>query len=143
MLANMSCHNLAMLRRRVRQDVLDQIVTILVAGNVNQGNPRSVDTPLAHTVKVSTKEFRTADLQALLDHLGGELIHAVLGSVADDMVNGAAAVGWSAMLADVLDAPVTELAVSNDVDIGQYLFDAGTLSGCVSDVSIQGRKKGI
>lgn len=31
------------------------------------------------------------------------------------------------MLADVLDAPVTELSVGHDVNVGEDLFDAGSL----------------
>ena len=48
------------------------------------------------------------------------------------MVNGAATVSWSPVLADVLDAPVAELAMSNDVDVLQDFFDAGALNTCQS-----------
>jgi hypothetical protein len=43
------------------------------------------------------------------------------------VVNGTGAVSWGAVLADVLDAPVAELAVGYDVDAGEDLFDAGSL----------------
>lgn len=32
------------------------------------------------------------------------------------------------MLTDMLDAPVAELAVGNDIDAGEHLVDAGTLT---------------
>jgi hypothetical protein len=36
------------------------------------------------------------------------------------------------MFADVLDAPVAKLPVSDDVDAGEHLIDARTLAGSVS-----------
>jgi hypothetical protein len=43
------------------------------------------------------------------------------------MVDSATAVSRSAMLADVLDAPVSELAMSNDVDTSKDFFNARAL----------------
>lgn len=43
------------------------------------------------------------------------------------MVDGTAAVGRRAMLADMLDAPVAELAMGDNVDVGKDLFNARTL----------------
>lgn len=44
------------------------------------------------------------------------------------MINGAAAVGRGSMLADVLDAPVAELTVGDDIDASKDFVDARTLS---------------
>lgn len=43
------------------------------------------------------------------------------------MVDGTAAVGRGAVLANVLDAPVAKLPVSNNVDVGEDFLDAGSL----------------
>lgn len=55
------------------------------------------------------------------------MVHAVLGSVAKHVVNGVAAILRGTMFTDVLDAPVTELAVGHNIDVGQHFIDAGTL----------------
>ena len=80
-----------------------------------------------NTVEVAGEKLNTSNLEAFLDDLGSELIHAVLGSVSDDMVDGAAAISWSSVLADVLDAPVSELAVSDDVDASKDFLDTWAL----------------
>lgn len=43
------------------------------------------------------------------------------------MVNGPAAVGGKSMLADMLNAPIAKLAMSNDIDAGQNFFNARAL----------------
>lgn len=127
MLADVSGDNLATLRISVGEDVLDEVVAELVTSNVDERHARTIRTSLTHDVEVAIKEVRATDLEALLDHLGGELIHAVLGSKANNVINGASAIRDSAMLADMLDAPVAELAVRDDIDAGENLVDAGTL----------------
>ena len=82
---------------------------------------------LADTVKVAVKEVGAANLEALLDDLAGELVHAVLSGNAENVVNGVVAVGSGAVLADVLDAPVAELTVSDNVDAGENFIDARAL----------------
>lgn len=109
------------------KDVLDQVVAVLVARNLDERNPRPINPTLANTIKVPAKELGTANLQAFLDDLGGKLINAVLCGIPNDVVDGPAAVSWGTMLTDMLDAPVAELTVSNNVDVGQNLFDARAL----------------
>jgi hypothetical protein len=120
-------NNLAMLRVGVRQDVLNEVVSILVAGYVDQWNTRSVKTTLTNTVKIAAKEVDTSNFETLLDNLGSELIHAILGSVTNDMINGSTTICRSSMFADMLDAPVTELSMSNNVSARKDLFNAWTL----------------
>ena len=55
------------------------------------------------------------------------MVHAILCSIAEDMVNGAASISWCSVLADMLNAPVAKLTVSDDVDTVQDLSDARTL----------------
>ena len=131
-LPNVRCDNVAVLRSRVGENVLNEIIAVLVTGDVDERNARSVDSALADTVKVATKKLRATNLQALLNNLGGKLVHAILGSIADDMIDSAAPVRRGAMLADMLDAPVAKLAMSHNVDVGQDFFDAGTLGSNVS-----------
>lgn len=109
------------------EDVLDEVVAILITRNVDQGNAWTIKATLANAIKVATEEFRTTNLEALFNDLRSKLIHAVLRSVTDDVVNGAATISWSTMLADVLNAPVTELSVSNNIDSCQYFLNTRTL----------------
>jgi len=44
------------------------------------------------------------------------------------MISGTTAISRGAMLANMLDAPVSKLAVSDNVNAGKYLFDTGTLA---------------
>jgi hypothetical protein len=106
---------------------LDQVIAILIASNVDEGDPGAIMPALADTVKISSEKFGSTNLEALLDDLGSKLIHAVLGSVADDVINGPAPVGRGSMLANVLNAPVAKLAVGDDVDVGEDLLDTRTL----------------
>lgn len=123
----MSSDNLAMLRVGVCEDVLDEIVAVLIAGNVDQRDPGPIGSALTDAIQVSAEKLRPADLEALLNDLGGELVHAVLGGVAEDVVYGPATIARGAMLTDVLDAPVAKLAVGNNVDVGEDLFDTRAL----------------
>lgn len=43
------------------------------------------------------------------------------------MVSGATTISWGTMFADVLDAPITELSVSNNVDAIEDFGNARTL----------------
>lgn len=43
------------------------------------------------------------------------------------MLNGAATIGRGAVLANMLNAPIPELTMGDDIDAGQYLFDARAL----------------
>lgn len=127
MLSDVCSYHLTMLSRGVSQDPLNQVVAILVAGNVDQRDPRAIHAALTDSVKVAGQELGSSNLQALLNHLGGILVHAVFSRVANDVVDGSASIGRRAMLADVLNAPVSELSMSNDINVGKNLFDARAL----------------
>ena len=126
-LADVLRDDLAMLRVGMSQDVLDEVVAILITCNVDQWDARTIKAALTNTIKVAAEKLNTSNLEALLNDLGGELIHAVLRSITDDVVDSSAAIGWSTVLADVLNAPISELAMSNDVNAGKNLLNAGTL----------------
>lgn len=126
-LSNMSSDHVAMLGAGVGQDILNQVVAILVTGNVDERNARPVGTAFADAIQVSTKELRPANLQTLLDDFGSELIRAIFGSVSNDVVDSTAAVSGSSMLANVLNAPVAKLPVGNNVNVCKDFLDAGAL----------------
>lgn len=134
MLTDMSCDNLAMLGAGVGEDVLNQIIAILVAGNINQRDSRSVHATLADAIEIASKKLGAANLQTLLDYLGCILVHAVLGCKTNDMVDSAAAVGRCTMLANMLNTPVAELPMSNDVDVLENLFNARSLSAYLATI---------
>lgn len=128
MFADVLSDDLAVLRIGVSENVLNKVIAVLITRNVDQRNAGAVETTLADTVEVATKKINTANLETFLDDLGSELVHAILGSIADDMVNCPAAISWSTVLANVLDTPVAELTVSNDVDASKHLFNTGALT---------------
>jgi hypothetical protein len=134
-LANLASNELAMLSVTVGQDVLDEIVAELVTSDfheishcshqkgyvrptINKRHAWTVKTSLAYTVQIPVQELGATNLQALLDDFGGILVHAILCTEAQDVIDGTATVGGRTMLADMLDTPVTKLAVSDDIDAG-------------------------
>ena len=130
MLSDMLCNNLAVLWIRMSEDVLNQIIAVLITRNVNQWNTWSIKAALADSVEVTAEKVDTTNLKAFLNDLGSELIHAIFRSIANDMINSSATVSWSAMLANMLNAPITKLAVSDDVNACEDLFDAWALIRC-------------
>jgi len=127
-LSDVSGDNLTVLGSCVGENILDEVVAVLVACNVNERDARAVNSTLANTVKVATEKLRATNLQALLYDLGSELVHAILGGIADDVINSAAPVRRSAVFTDMLDTPVSELAMGHDVDVGQNFLNTGTLN---------------
>lgn len=125
-LTDVSSDDLTALRIGVGEDVLNKIVAELVTGNVDERHARAVRTSLAHDIEVAVKEVGAADLQTLLNNFGGKLVHAVLCGETQDVVDSTVAVRKSTVLADVLDAPVAELAVSDDINTGKDLADTRT-----------------
>jgi len=126
-LADVGGDDLATLSISMAENVLDQVVSELVAGDIDERHARAVSASLADTVKVTVKELGATDLEAFLDNLAGKLVHAVLGSKTEDVVDSVVTVRDGAVLADVLDAPVAELTVSDDINAGKNLVDTGTL----------------
>lgn len=127
MLANMGSNNLTVLGVRVREDVLDEVVAVLVAGNVDEGNPGPVHPSLTNSIKIAAEKLGATNLETLLDNLGSELVHGILSSVSNNMINGTAPVSRSSVLTNMLDAPVSELTVGDDIDIGEDLLDTMAL----------------
>jgi len=128
MLTNVRGYDLPVLRVGVLKDVLNKVVTILITGNVDQWNAWTVKTTLANTIKVTTKKVNTTNFEAFLNDLGGKLIHAILGGISNDMINCTAAISRSAMLADMLNAPIAKLAMSNDINALEDFLNAWTLT---------------
>lgn len=116
-----------MLRCCVVEDPLNQVVAILIAGDINQWDPSPITTAFTNSVKVASKKLSTSNLQAFLDNLGGKLVCTVLGSIPNDVVNGTASIRWSSMLANMLNAPIAELPMRNNIDVREDLFDAWPL----------------
>ena len=94
---------------------------------VNERDTRTISTTFTYTIKEALQEVRTTNLQTFLDDLGCKLVHAILCGIAEHVVYGTATISRKAMLADVLDAPVAELAMRDNVDAVEDLVDAGTL----------------
>lgn len=94
---------------------------------IDQRHAWTILTSLANPLKVAVKEVVTTNLKALLDHLGRILVDAIVGCESKDVVNGPATVGRSTMFANMLDAPIAELAMGDDIDASQNLVDTGAL----------------
>jgi hypothetical protein len=123
----MGSYHLTMLRRSVVKNPLNKVISVLVAGNVNQRNASAVAASLTDSIEISTEKFGTTNLEALLYNLGGKLVSAILCSIPNDVIDGSAAVRGGSMFAYMLDAPVSKLAVSHYINIGENFFDTGTL----------------
>lgn len=94
---------------------------------VNQWNPGTIRASFADTLQVTLKEFGTSNFEAFLDYLRSKLVHTILCSVAEDVIDCTDTVSWSSVLADMLNAPVAELTVGDDVDTGEDFVDAWAL----------------
>lgn len=81
-------------------------------------------------IEIAVQEIVTADLEALLNHFGCKLIDGVFRGKAKDVLNGASAVGDRSMFANMLNTPIAELTMGNNVDTGQNFVDTRALWVC-------------
>jgi len=132
------------------EDVLNQVIAVLIASNyrqfqhhwstselsrrptINQGDARTIRTSFTDTFEIALQEIRTTDLEAFFDDFGSELVHAILRGIAEDVIDSAATVLGNSMLANMLDAPIAELSVCNDVYASEHFVDARTLICIIS-----------
>jgi hypothetical protein len=77
--------------------------------------------------EVTIHEFNTTDLKAFLHNLGSKLVDAVIVGILDNVVDDAALVGWGTVLTQMLDTPVTELTMSDEVDACNDFLNRGSL----------------
>jgi hypothetical protein len=94
---------------------------------IDQWHARPVSPASADTREIMIHKLGAANLETFFHNLRCELIHAVIHSPAKNMLNGAALVVGSTVLADVLDAPVPELTMSKYIDLRQYFLDCWSL----------------
>jgi len=94
---------------------------------VNQWDARTVGTSFAYTLEVTLHKFRTANFEAFLDDLGCKLVHAILGGIAKNVVNRTASILGRSMFADMLNAPVSELAMSDNINACEDFIDTRPL----------------
>ena len=130
MLADVDCDLLSLMMVGIHQNPLYQIVAVLVTGNINQRNARTIWVCGSDDTKVALEELSTANLQALLYNLGGKLTNAVSVGIAKDVVHDSALVWRGAVLAEMLDTPVSELPVGDEVDVCDDFFNGGALEYC-------------
>jgi len=114
------------------EKVSDSTALIEVGPTIDQWDAWTISTPFTNTIKITLEEFRAADLQTLLNHFRRKLVHAVFRGVAKDMVDSAATVGRSTVLANMLNAPIAKLTVGDNIDAIEDLGDARTLSSNTS-----------
>jgi hypothetical protein len=119
-----------MLRIGMCQDILDEIIAVLITGNINQRDAWSVETPFTDTVEIATEEVNSTNFETLFNNLGGKLIHTILGSIANNVINCPATIGRSAVLAYMLNAPITKLSMSNDINACENFFNTWALEEC-------------
>jgi hypothetical protein len=126
-LADVDCDLLSLMMVGIHQNPLYQIVAILVTGNINQRNARAIWVCGSDDAKVVLEELNTTNLQTLLYNFGGKLIDAVSIGIAEDVVDDSALVWRGAVLAEMLDAPVSELPVGDEIDVCDDFFNGGAL----------------
>ncbi len=127
----------------VHEDPLDQVVAVLITGDyhalarssgylvdaltVDEGDARTLRMSSRHNTQVTVHELGTTDLEALLHNLGSKLVDAVAVSVGENVVDDTALVRRRTMFAQVLDTPVSELAMSNQIDACNDFFNGRAL----------------
>lgn len=94
---------------------------------VNQGHPRSIGTTSADTIEVTIEELGTSNLQTFFHDLRGELVHTVVHRTLEDMLNGTVLVVRGAVLADVLNTPVTKLSMGHVINLLEHFFNGRSL----------------
>lgn len=111
---------------------------------IDQRHARSVRSASADTREIMIHELRAANLEAFFHNLRCELIHAVIHSPAKNMLNSTALVVGSTVLADVLNAPIPELTMSEYINLRQYFFNCRSLqyvSTCIVNKKDQQRSR--
>lgn len=81
----------------------------------------------SNDAEVAFKELNTTDLEAFFDNFGSELIDTVAVGIAKDMVNDSALVWGGAVLAEMLNAPISKLPVGNEINVVDDFFDGRAL----------------
>ena len=127
MLSNVCGDLLTLMVVRVHENPLDQIVPVLIASNIDQWNSRTIWVCGCDNTKVPIKKLRTTNLQALLHDLGRKLIDAVAVGIGKDVVDDSALVWGRTMFAKMLNAPISELTMSDKIDACGDFFDCRTL----------------
>ena len=94
---------------------------------IDQWHARPVRPASADTREVMIHKLSAANLETFFHNLRCELIHAVIHSPVKNMLNSAAFVVGSTMLADVLNTPVPELTMSKYIDLCQYFLNRWSL----------------
>ena len=94
---------------------------------VNEWNAWTIRAAFTHTLKIAFQEVRSTYLQALLNDLGCELVHAILSGITKNVVDSAATVSGEPMLTDMLDAPVAKLSMGDNVDAMKHFVNARSL----------------
>lgn len=94
---------------------------------VNQWHSRSISAASADSRKIAFQELRASDFQTFFDYLGRKLVHTVVHSKMKNMLDSAAFVVRSAMLTNMLNAPVAELTMCKDVHLPQNFFNGESL----------------
>ena len=127
MLADVDSNLLTLVSVGIHQDPLNEVVAILVSSNVDEGNARTIRTSSGDDAQIAVEELVTTNLEAFLDNLGSKLVDAVVVGVGENVINDTTLVWRRTMLAEVLDAPVAELTVGDEIDVGDDLFNSRTL----------------
>lgn len=126
--ADMTGDSLFVVIARVGQNPLNQVVAVLVAGDVDEGEAGAAHAVVTNSIKIPSEELRASNLQAFLNYLRGILVRAVLRRKPDNVINSSTSIARGTMLTNVLDTPIAKLAVSDDVDIGKDFLNAWALS---------------
>jgi hypothetical protein len=79
--------------------------------------------------EVTIHKFNTTNLEAFLHNLGSKLVDAVIVGILENVVDDTTLVRRGTMLAQVLDTPVAELTVSDEVDACNDFLNGGALQG--------------
>ena len=94
---------------------------------VNEWNARTFGMGSRDNGEIAFHELCTTNLEAFLDNFGSELVNTIVVGVVEDMVNNAALVGRRTMFTQVLDAPVAELTMGDEIDVSNDFLNRRAL----------------
>lgn len=94
---------------------------------IDQWHAGTVWSTLTDAFQIPIQKFSATNFETFLNNLRCILVHTVLGSEAKNVIDSATTVRSSTMLADMLNAPVPELTMCDDIDARQNFVDTRAL----------------
>lgn len=127
MLADVDGDLFALLLMSIHQYPLNEVIAVLISSNVDEWNARTIRMSRSYDRQISVEKLNAPNLETFLDNLGGILVDAVAVGVDEDVIDDSSFVRRGTVLAKMLDAPIAELSMGNEIDVGDDLLNGWSL----------------